>query len=185
MEAFSRIAEQIKHSYGALTFSEAYELLADEYDKRSDLESLDILSGEVQKRAARAPLGVLSAEFYLSLILALFLFYLSQMSAQESEEKMLERMNGLEQTITTQLSELNQAEKDRPFLVADRSLNLRSGPGMEHDVIGNVLRSQKLMELERDRDWVKVECFDHINNVNVVGWAHSRYLLVTSPGGQE
>jgi hypothetical protein len=183
MEAFSRIAKQINHSYGALTFSEAYKLLADEYEKQSDMESLDILSGVVQKRADHAPHGVLSAEFYLNLILALFLFYLSHMSGLESERKMLERMNGLEQTITTQLNELNQIEKDQLFMVADRSLNIRSGPGRDYDVIGNISINQKLMELERDRDWVKVEYFDHINSVNVVGWAYSRYLLAITPGG--
>jgi len=182
MEAFSRIADQINHGYGALTFSEAYELIADEYEKQSGIDALDVLSGEVQKRADRAPHGVLSAEFYINLILALFLFYLSQMSAQESEERILERMNSLEQTITTQLS---QIENDRHFLVTDRSLNLRSGPGKDNDVIGNISRNQKLMELERDRDWVKVEYFDHVNNVNVVGWAHSRYLLTITPGDQE
>lgn len=185
MEAFSRIAEQIKHGYGALTFSEAYELIADEYEKQPDLGALDALSGEVQKRAGRAPLGVLSAEFYINLILALFLFYLSQMTAQESEERILERMNGLEQTITIQLNKLNKIENNRHFLVTDRSLNLRSGPGTDHDVIGNISRNQKSMELERYRDWVKVEYFDHINNANVVGWAHSRYLLRIAPGDQE
>ena len=92
-------------------------------------------------------------------------------------------MNGLEQTITTQLNELDQIEKDQLFMVADRSLNIRSGPGRDYDVIGNISINQKLMELERDRDWVKVEYFDHINNVNVVGWAHSRYLLAITPGG--
>jgi hypothetical protein len=185
MEAFSRIAEQINHSYGALTFVEAYELLADEYKKQSDMEPLDILSGEVQKRADHAPHGVLSAEFYLNLILALFLFHQSQMGGQESERKILERMNGLEQTITTELNELNQIEKNQLFMVADRSLNIRSGPGRDHDVIGNISINKKLIELERDRDWVKVEYFDHINNVNVVGWAHSRYLLAITPGGKE
>jgi hypothetical protein len=184
MEAFSRITEQINHGYGALTFSEAYELIADEYEKQPDLGTLDTLSGEVQNRASRAPLGVLSAEFYINVILALFLFYLSQMTAQESEARMLERMNGLEQTITTQLEELRKFENDRHFLFADRSLNLRFGPGTDHDVIGNISRNQKLMELERDRDWVKVEYFDHTNNVDLVGWAHSRYLLKITPGDQ-
>lgn len=182
MEAFSRIAEQINHGYGALTFSEAYELIADEYEKQPGLSALDTMSGEVQTRASSAPLGVLSAEFYINLILALFLFYLSNMSAQESEERILERMNGLEQTITTQLEELKQFESDRHFLVTDRSLNLRSGPGTDHDVIGNISRNKKLMELERDRDWVKVEYFDHTNNVNIAGWVHSRYLLKITLG---
>ncbi|ADJ27356.1 SH3 domain-containing protein [Nitrosococcus watsonii] len=182
---FSRIAEQINHGYGALTFSKAYELLASEYDQQSDLEPLDVLANEVQERASRAPLGPLSAEFYLNLILALFLFYISQISALESEEKIIERMNSFKQAIATQLNELHEIEKDRLFLVADRTMNLRSGPGVDHDVIGIISKNQKLMELEQDRDWTKVEYFDHINNENVVGWAHSRYLLVISSDAQE
>ncbi|KXF80988.1 SH3 domain-containing protein [Enterovibrio coralii] len=185
MEAFSRIADQVNHGYGALTFSEAYELLADEYEQQTDPEPLNVLSGEVQKRASCAPRSALSAEFYLNLVLALFLFYLSKMSAVESEEKILERFNSLEQTIATQLSNLNELEKDQSFLVADRSMNLRSGPGVDHEVIGGISRNQKLLVLERERDWAKVEYFDHINNKNIAGWAHSRYLLVVSTSGQE
>jgi hypothetical protein len=185
MEAFSRIAEQINHGYGALRFSEAYELLASEYEQQSDQEPLDGLASEVQERGNRAPPGALSAEFYLHLILALFLFYLSQQSTLESEEEIIERMNSFEQTIVTQLNELHEVEKGRLFLVPDRTMNLRSGPGVDHDVIGNISKNQKLMELERDRDWAKVEYFDHINNVNVVGWAHSQYLLVISSDGRE
>jgi hypothetical protein len=185
MEAFSRIADQVNHGYGALTFSEAFELLADEYEQQTDPEPLDVLSDEVQKRASCAPRSALSAEFYLNLVLALFLFYLSQLSAVESEEKIIESFNSLEQTVVTQLSILNELGKNQSFLVADRSMNLRSGPGVDHEVIGDISRNQKLLELERDRDWAKVEYFDHINNKNIVGWAHSRYLLVAATSGLE
>lgn len=185
MQAFSRIADQVNHGYGALTFSKAYELLADEYELQTDHEPLEALSGEVQKRVGSAPRSALSAEFYLNLILALFLFYLSQMSAVESEEKLLERLNRFEQTIIMQLSDLRKMEENKKFLVADRSMNLRSGSSVDHEVIGDIAINQKLLELERDRDWVKVDYFDHINNKIVVGWAHSRYLLVITSGGQE
>ncbi len=184
MEAFSRITEQINHGYGALRFAEALELLADEYDHQPDPETVDVLSCEVQERTRHAPRGVLSAEFYLNLVLALFLFYLSQMSALESEEKIIERMNSFEQTIVAQLNVLDGAEKGQLFLVPDRTMYLRSGPGMDNDVIGAIHKNQKLMDLERDRDWVKVEYFDHVNNLNVVGWAHSQYLLVINSDEQ-
>jgi len=78
---------------------------------------------------------------------------------------------------------------ESPALRAVRALDdspaMRAIRAIDHDVIGNISINKKLMELERDRDWVKVEYFDHINNVNVVGWAHSRYLLAITPGGKE
>lgn len=92
-------------------------------------------------------------------------------------------MTFCKQTIITQLNNLNELENDRSFLVADRSMNLRSGPSVDQEVIGNISRNQKLLVLERNRDWAKVEYFDHINNKNIVGWAHSRYLLVVATSG--
>ena len=99
------------------------------------------------------------------------------MSAIESEEKILNKIDGLEQIVKTQLYEIEHASEKSNFLVADRSMNLRSGSGTGHSIIGNISRNQKLLELDRNRDWVKVEYFDHIENVNLVGWAHSRYLI--------
>jgi hypothetical protein len=174
MRAFTRIAGQINHGYGAQTFSDAYELVVKEYEKHPDIDSVDMLSGEIQERAKYAPGGLLSAEFYLSLVVAIILFYLSQISAEESEERIIRRIERLEQTVVMQIS---QIEKEANFLVSERSLNLRAGPGIKNSVIGNIAKNQRLIEIERDRDWVKIEYFDHVNNVNIVGWAHSRYLL--------
>lgn len=178
IKAFSKVADQLKHIYGALAFSEAYELLIDEIPEIEDDDSWEALSEKVQDRTSRSPLSPLSAEFYLSLIFALFLYYLSQMSATESEERMLERMNELEQTITTQLNSLQSNDTDYVFSVPDRELNLREGPSMDHQVIEVLPMNKKVMELERNRDWVKIEYFDYLNNISKVGWVHSKYLLV-------
>ncbi|MGE6605822.1 SH3 domain-containing protein [Halomonas sp. NPDC076908] len=185
IEAFLSVSKQMSHGYGALTFSEAYGLIVSEYENLSGGEPLDDLSVEIQKRAKSAPPGILSAEFYIQLFLALFLFYLSQLSSQESEERLLARMDDLEQTISAQLTESTTNELNKSFLVSDRSMNLRSGPSTDHDVIGSIPRNQKLVELERHRDWAKVEYFDHVANVNVKGWAHSRFLLIIIPEGHE
>lgn len=180
MEAFSRVAEQVTSGYGALTFSEAYELLVDEYKERVEGDALEPLNGlaeAVKDRAARAPFGPLSADFYLSLIFALFLFYLAQTSAEQSEEKMLKRMDGLEQTISIQLNALRESEHRRMFLVADRSVNLRVGPGSEYEVLDVLPRNQKAVQLDMSGEWTKVEYFDYVRNETKIGWAHGQYFI--------
>ncbi len=94
-------------------------------------------------------------------------------------------MNGWEQIITTQLNVLRENEIGHVFLVTDRALNLRTGPSVDHEVIEVLPRNQKVMELERNHDWLKIEYFDYIANKSKTGWAHSRYLLVIDSGSEE
>lgn len=182
IKAFSRVTEQLNHNYGALAFSEAYDLLINEIQEAEDDASL---AEKIQDKSTRSPLSLLSAEFYLSLIFALFLYYLSQMSAIESEERVLEKMNELEQTIATQLNVLQGADIDHEFLVTERELNFRKGPGMEYEVIEVLPRNKKVMELERNKEWIKIEFFDYINNISRVGWVHSGHLIAMNLMGEE
>ncbi|MDX6017158.1 SH3 domain-containing protein [Shewanella indica] len=172
--AFSRISEQINKNYGALTFSEAYQFLVDEIEVAKDDSSL---IEDLKDKSSRAPLSPLSAEFYLSLIFALFLYYLSQVSATESEERLLERMGVLEQTISTQLQALESKEASSIFLVTDRELNFRDGPSMDSKVLEVLPRNKKVIEITRQKDWIQVEYFDYVNNLNKVGWVHSGYVI--------
>jgi len=185
MTAFSRITDQVASGHGALTFCEAFALVANEHDNQKAEQSLDLLTKKVHDLAEEAPDGFLSADFCLNLTLALVLFCFSQMSANESEGKLLARFESLEKTISTKQTYLDGIKHKQKVLVSDRSLYVRSGPGMEYDEVGTISRNQKLIELERNRDWAKVEYFDHINNKNISGWSHSRYLLTINPGNKE
>ena len=172
--AFSRISEQVNRNFGALTLSEAYQFLVDEIEEAEDDASL---IEELKDKSSRAPLSPLSAEFYLSLIFALFLYYLSQVSATESEVRLLERMEGLEQTISAQLQTLESKEDNSIFLVIERELNFRDGPGMDGKVLEVLPRNKKVIEIARQKDWIQVEYFDYVNNLNKVGWIHSGYVI--------
>lgn len=181
LDAFSTVANRISQGYGALAFSEAYELLIEEYEghvEEGASEPLYSLAESVKCRAAQAPLGPLSAEFYISLVLALFLFYLSQISAEQSEERLLNRLDGMEQTISIQLDALRDDSQGRIYLVADRAVNLRAGPGSEYDVLDVLLRNQKVAQIDTSGQWVKVEYFDYVANKLKLGWVHSRYFIV-------
>ncbi|OXR50311.1 hypothetical protein PuT2_00040 [Pusillimonas sp. T2] len=183
LEAFSTVATRITHGYGALAFSEAYGLLIEEYEEQvadHAAEPLDSLAESVKDRAAQAPFAPLSAEFYLGLVFALFLFYLSQISAEQSEERLLSRIDGMEQTISIQLDALKQDIQGRVYLVADRAVNLRTGPGSDHNAFGMLLRNQKVVQIGGSGVWVNVEYFDYVANELKRGWAHSRYFIAVS-----
>lgn len=181
LDAFSTVASRITHGHGALALSEAFQLLGDEYEEQvtgGAAEPLDYLAETVKDRAARAPFGPLSAEFYLALIFALFLFYLSQLSAEQSEERLLERLDEMEHTISIQLDALRGDSQERRFLVADRAVNLRGGPGPEYKVLAVLLRNQKVAQIETSGEWTHVEYFDYVANELRQGWVHSRYFIV-------
>jgi hypothetical protein len=180
LDAFSTVAKRIAHGYGAQRFSEAYELLIEEYGEQLEKDasaSLDSLAESVKDRAAQAPFSQLSAEFYINLFLTLFFFYLAEISAEQSEGRLLKRLDDMEQTISVQMEALREGQ-GRVFLVADRAVNLRSGPGAEYDVLDELPRNQKVAQLESSGEWTKVEYFDYVANVLNRGWVHSRYLIM-------
>lgn len=181
LDAFSTVADRITTGHGALTFAEAYEWLADEYEQQNSkgtAESLNGLEQTVKERASNAPSGVLSAEFYLNVIFALFLFYLAQMSAEQSEEQVLIRMDEIEQTISSELATLSDQTHGGTYLVADRPVNLRAGPSADHEVLDVLRRNQKVQQLETSNEWARVEYFDYVANEAKKGWVHTRYFVV-------
>ncbi|UDM05846.1 SH3 domain-containing protein [Halomonas sp. NyZ770] len=187
LEAFSTVADRITTGYGALTFTEAYNLLADEYERQQSEgvgEPLDGLTESVKQRAESGPSGALSAEFYLNLLFALFLFYLAQMSAEQSEERIMTRMDEMEQTISSQLEALCLQPDELTYLVADRSINLRAGPGTNYDVLDVLRRNQKVRQLEKANEWTKVEYFDYVANEAKQGWVNSRYFIIVHDGSR-
>ncbi|MCB1754340.1 MAG: SH3 domain-containing protein [Gammaproteobacteria bacterium] len=185
IKAFSRVADQLKHEYGALALSEAYDLLLDEITEVKNDDNWESFSEKVKDRASRTPETRLSAEFYLALIFSFILYLLSQKSAIESETRISERINDLEQTITTQFDILQSNNANYVFSVTDRELNLRAGPSVDHKVIEVLPKNKKVVELERNRDWVKIEFFDYLANLSRVGWVHSRYLLIVDSKSEE
>lgn len=180
IDAFSTFANRITHGYGELAFSKAYGLLIKEYEeqlKEDVSEPLDNLAESVMDRAAKVPFGPLSAEFYLSLFIALLFFYISHLSGAQLEKHLLKRLDDMEQTISVQLDALRDDSRERIFIVADRRVNLRAGPGAEYDVLCVLLRHQKVEQIETSGEWTKVEYFDYLANEHKRGWVHSRYFI--------
>ena len=180
-EAFSTITDRIVSGTGALTFSAAYDCLFDDYVNRVEgdvSELLDGLTESVKLRVTPALRSTLSAEFYLNLILTLFLFYFAQMLTEKSDDRMLKRISDMEQTISVQLEVLRESNHGKTFLVSDRSVKLRSGPGNKYDELNVLLLNQKVLQLEISGEWTRVEYFDFAANELRYGWVRSIYFTI-------
>jgi hypothetical protein len=187
--SFNGIAEQLKRNYGERVFSEVYELLIDEYPTTKNSNSLPAVSGNAKSKKKFVPFSSLSAEFYFNLFIALSLAYLSTVSGErseerilvageKSEERILKAINDMEQNLIIQINAGHSAEDKHVFLITDRELNLRTGPSsVDYEVIDVIPKNLKVVELERSRDWVKVEVWDYAETTSKVGWAHGKYLL--------
>jgi hypothetical protein len=178
--SFNHLADILSSKYiGPLTLSEAYQVVAQSYVE-TPAESIDTrlekVSKQVEERVKNAPHGVLSGEFYLSLVLTLILFWLSQLSTTESEERLLNKIEELQTNISQQLSEYESHVIDETFYVVERSVNLRTKPNTKSVVLVVLHPNQKIRLIERKSKWIKVEYFNHIENGFVSGWVFKKYL---------
>ncbi|SJN11146.1 hypothetical protein CZ787_05275 [Halomonas citrativorans] len=181
LTAFRSISEQITQGYGALSFVDAFDLLIKESRiiKSGNLfESIDGISDDIIDRASKAPKGPLSSEFYLNVLLAFILFYLSQVSSKESEQRLLEKFSELEQAVVSQMEMDSQDDKRYKYFAVLTHLNLRAGPSIEHEVIVVLTPNLKVIFLGKEGEWFKIEYFDHIENVRREGWVDSRFVLL-------
>jgi len=178
--SFNELAENFSSQIvGPLTLSQAYQVVTQEYSQitgTSDTERLEKLTDKVDFLVQKAPKGALSKEFYLGLILTLFIFCLSQISSMKSQEKMLLRFEQQEQTISQQLSELKSNEQGETFYVVIRAVNLRVKPSTKSEIVTILHPNTKVKLITRKSKWIRVEYFDYVENVYVSGWVYKKYL---------
>ena len=182
---FNELAEIFSSkTVGPLTISEAYQFVSESYlntSGSSESERLEELSDQVELRVKQAPQGALSKEFYLGLILTLFIFWLSQNSAIQSEEKILLRIDQFQTTISQQLAEMKKYEQVDTFYVVDRAINLRVNSNTKSEVVSILYPNEKVRLIKRKSKWIKVEYFNYAENAYASGWVCKKYLKVLNP----
>lgn len=60
---------------------------------------------------------------------------------------------------------------DPHHIVKSQTLNLRKGPGTEHEIVAELARGELLKTLEKRDDWVRVERYD-----GATGWVARRLV---------
>jgi Mg/Co/Ni transporter MgtE len=179
---FNELAKNLTSRFAApLTLSEAYQVVTEEYLNTigpSETERLDALSDKLEIQLQKSPNGALSKEFYLSLILTFFLFWLSQISSIQSEKKILTRIEQVETTISQELAALKKFENIETFYVVNRAVNLRVKPTTKSEVITILYPNEKVRLIQRKSKWIKVEYFNYSENTYTSGWVYKKYLKI-------
>ena len=182
--SFNELAERCSsQNFGPLTLSEAYQFITESYfhtSGSSEIDRLENLACSVEHCVQKAPEGALSKEFYFSLVLSLFLFWLSHISSKQSEERMLLRIERFETTISQLLGERKIDENIEIFYVVDRAVKLRVRPDTNSEEIKILYPNTKVKLIMRKSKWIRIEYFDYIENTYVSGWAFKKYFTISN-----
>ena len=183
LDTLSNVSNQINRDYSALELLKAYNLLVKEYKKKTtneDGQPLDDLAKATKAKTNQASFSYPSPEFYLSLIITLILFFLSNAESKTSEELLLARADSLEQTLVTRLNKSESKQQEQIYLVPEQAVALRMGPSLKHDVFDVLLHKQVVIQLEVSDEWVRVEYIDNATSQIRRGWAYSSHFTVIS-----
>lgn len=186
-KAFGKLAETFSSQLvGPLTLGSAYEEVLrtfQEVHSSGGTAALDELEAEIEERVQAAPAGALSREFYLALLFSFIFFLISQISANESEEDIVERIDRLAQVVLMELGDNEQQATSDTFYVVVRAVRLRESPDTSHPTIAILHPNLKVRLVERAGKWIQIEYFDYTKNEYVVGWSAKKYLKILNPKG--
>jgi hypothetical protein len=168
----------------SLMFSEAFQEILRKYEVASQMnveDPLDAVAIEVEEQASRPTAGLLSTEFLLNLVIVLLLFFYSQLSINESEQRILNRIERFEDIVTQHIAQLSAHENIDTFYVVKRTLNLRIRSNTKSKVIAILYPGLKVRLIERGSKWIKIEYFDYLEGVHKSGWVYKKYLIIINP----
>lgn len=185
-QPFTRTLEQIQelsntislHTH-PLTFPDAYEEILRHYQVSLESEvddPIEAVAIEVEKKVQSYPGGPMSIEAYIQIVLALFIFIYSHISSIDSETRISSRLENLENFVSKSLEDLKSQRKKDTFYVVIRPVNLRPLPSVKSKVQEVLPQNLKVILLERKGKWIRIEYFDHVENLNKSGWVYKKYL---------
>lgn len=157
------------------TISEVYAQTIQLYSEPETLDPIQATITQIEEQA-KSPGTVLSFEFYLSVVLSIILFLMSQSSSEESDELLFERLDRLESTLLQNYRAAEKEEENASFYIVKRSVNFRDGPSTKHGILDILYPNQKVKLISRKSKWIEVEYYDHIDDSYKQGWVFKKYL---------
>jgi len=171
------------HSIPANTFEEAYQevfsnfIAAQSKSAGNATEAATHVVEGIQYQANKFQLSKLSIEFYLNFIIALIFFVYSLNLSEQSEYRITESINSVQNIIIERLNELSEPKNQETYYVVERSVSLRIKPTTkDSEVITILYPNQKVRLVEKKRTWIKVEYYNHILDIHENGWCLKKYL---------
>ncbi len=175
---FMRRASVIAQMVSELQPETLTELYAQTAEIYSQIEASDPIQTTISKLEGKvqSPGTVLSFEFYLSVMLTLILFLMSQSSSEESDRQLFERLDRLEDACIQNYNAAESAERNASFYIVKESVNFRKGPSTKHAVLDVLYPNQKVKLISRKSKWIEVEYYNHIDDSYKKGWVYKKYV---------
>jgi len=151
-------------------------------EKGNDTENFETnITNEYRQVIEDSPKSILSLEFYIMLLITLFLYFNSTNNSIESEERLSRQIDSMGDAIIEKINELNVVEegknKNEVYFVVDRAVNLRFSPTTKKNNVKTILYpNQRTRLIDKKGKWRKVEYFNHKTNSLEIGWCYKKYL---------
>ena len=159
------------------TLSELYAQSVEIYAQTEESDPIQVTLSKLEEKA-QYPGTVLSIEFYLSVIISIILFLMSQNSSEESERLLFERLDRLEAALIQNYNAAEVAEKNASFYIVKKTVNFRKGPSTKHAVLDVLYPNQKVKLISRSSKWIEVEYYNHKDDSYQKGWVYKKYLKI-------
>lgn len=179
----SRQASEIARRISALqpeNLSEIYSHVLREYADGTASDPIENSINEIEQKASSSR-TTLSLEFYISLVFTLLLALIQQNESNEFNDELMQRLDRLESELVEKYEVVANEEQDSSFYIVQLNVNFREGPSTKHSVLDVLYPNQKVRLVERKQKWIKVEFYDHIEDVHKQGWVYKKYLRLLNP----
>lgn len=125
---------------------------------------------------AKSKRGPITLEGYLQIILAVILYIHGLIGAQQSEERVMKRLNAIDAQLKA-VAPVEKAERAPDLrLVAAASLRIRSAPSADSQVIGRLTRNSLVRVVNIEKSWAQIEYFEFAEGRTREGWVAHRFL---------
>lgn len=111
----------------------------------------------------------------LNIFITLFLFAYQKWNPDQMEARLSKKILDSERRIISRIEALRPVEPRR-LLIISRRLRLHDGPSVKEKTIRVLNPGVVVEELDRQDNWVFVECFDVATGEQNTGWVYGKYL---------
>ncbi len=141
-------------------------------------DAVDSVREALAEKAETLSPSLISFEGMLSLLFGFIFFILAMVSSNESEERILAKMEQLEREVLGQIETWAPLEESSSYYIVKRPVNLRSKPTTKSSVITLLYPNLRVELIQRKGKWIYIRYFDYLEGVPRTGWAYKKYLTI-------
>lgn len=138
-------------------------------------KEIEIIFKAIEEKPASEE-TVLRLDFYLNILISFMFYFLSESSSLESEARIMERIDQLEERCSEKCKVVEKIEIDESFYIVKKRVRLRSGPSTKHVIIDVLPRNQKVKLISNKSKWIEVEFYDYVEDSYQQGWVCKKFL---------